>query len=184
MDVFFYFIFSCYCCSQRDSNAWSTSIFDILSFSLISGLLLLRFCRFGAAGMGPLAVWLTGWSDWMVQVPGAPSVDYGTSQAKESELDIATRHSLHGLHRRHFGSFAPLGWRLPPILNSPMAIAVVSVSHLLYIHEGTRLHSESCTPMPKTDVSHRPDTGPGPVNSPIPPPMHSGSVPWPAKLVS
>ncbi|KAI1245967.1 hypothetical protein MGN70_012864 [Eutypa lata] len=26
---------------------------------------------------GPLAAWITGWSNWLVQVTGAPSVDYG-----------------------------------------------------------------------------------------------------------
>lgn len=30
-------------------------------------------------GYGPLAAWLTGWSNWMGQVTGAPSVNYGTS---------------------------------------------------------------------------------------------------------
>ncbi|KAH8588119.1 amino acid permease-domain-containing protein [Bisporella sp. PMI_857] len=28
------------------------------------------------AGYGPFAAWITGWSNWMVQVTGAPSVDY------------------------------------------------------------------------------------------------------------
>lgn len=27
-------------------------------------------------GWGPFAAWITGWSNWMVQVTGAPSVDY------------------------------------------------------------------------------------------------------------
>lgn len=27
-------------------------------------------------GWGPLAAWITGWSNWLVQVTGAPSVDY------------------------------------------------------------------------------------------------------------
>ena len=26
---------------------------------------------------GPFAAWITGWSNWLVQVTGAPSVDYG-----------------------------------------------------------------------------------------------------------
>ena len=30
-------------------------------------------------GYGPLASWLTGWSNWFVQVTGAPSVDYAIS---------------------------------------------------------------------------------------------------------
>lgn len=30
-------------------------------------------------GYGPFAAWLTGWSNWMVQVTGAPSVDYALS---------------------------------------------------------------------------------------------------------
>ncbi|KAH0832748.1 hypothetical protein AYO21_00347 [Fonsecaea monophora] len=28
------------------------------------------------SGYGPLAAWITGWSNWLVQVTGAPSVDY------------------------------------------------------------------------------------------------------------
>lgn len=30
-------------------------------------------------GWGPLAAWITGWSNWMGQVTGAPSVNYGTA---------------------------------------------------------------------------------------------------------
>jgi amino acid transporter len=30
-------------------------------------------------GWGPLAAWLTGWSNWLVQITGAPSVDYALS---------------------------------------------------------------------------------------------------------
>ena len=30
-------------------------------------------------GWGPFAAWITGWSNWMVQVTGAPSVDYALS---------------------------------------------------------------------------------------------------------
>ena len=29
------------------------------------------------SGWGPLAAWITGWSNWLAQVTGAPSVDYG-----------------------------------------------------------------------------------------------------------
>ena len=31
------------------------------------------------SGWGPLAAWLTGWSNWLAQVTGAPSVDYSMS---------------------------------------------------------------------------------------------------------
>lgn len=30
-------------------------------------------------GWGPLAAWVTGWSNWIGQVTGAPSVNYGTA---------------------------------------------------------------------------------------------------------
>ncbi len=30
-------------------------------------------------GYGPLAAWITGWSNWLAQVSGAPSVDYALS---------------------------------------------------------------------------------------------------------
>lgn len=29
---------------------------------------------------GPFAAWITGWSNWFVQVTGAPSVDYGCGE--------------------------------------------------------------------------------------------------------
>lgn len=31
------------------------------------------------SGWGPFAAWLTGWSNWLAQVTGAPSVDYALS---------------------------------------------------------------------------------------------------------
>ncbi len=30
---------------------------------------------------GPLAAWVTGWSNWLVQITGAPSVDYGCGKS-------------------------------------------------------------------------------------------------------
>lgn len=30
-------------------------------------------------GYGPLAAWITGWSNWLSQITGAPSVNYGTA---------------------------------------------------------------------------------------------------------
>lgn len=47
-------------------------------------------------GWGPFAAWLTGWSNWMVQVTAAPSVDYGCGEltrnphVKSSSFDITT----------------------------------------------------------------------------------------------
>lgn len=31
---------------------------------------------------GPLAAWITGWANWLVQVTGAPSVGYGCGECK------------------------------------------------------------------------------------------------------
>uniref|UniRef100_A0A8H7N285 Amino acid permease/ SLC12A domain-containing protein n=1 Tax=Bionectria ochroleuca TaxID=29856 RepID=A0A8H7N285_BIOOC len=39
---------------------------------------------------GPLAAWITGWSNWLVQVTGAPSVDYGCAS-----MILATASIMH-----------------------------------------------------------------------------------------
>jgi amino acid transporter len=40
-------------------------------------------------GWGPFAAWVTGWSNWLVQVTGAPSVDYGLSAMVLAAASIA-----------------------------------------------------------------------------------------------
>lgn len=40
---------------------------------------------------GPLAAWITGWSNWLVQVTGAPSVDYGCGEFKVHSARAETR---------------------------------------------------------------------------------------------
>lgn len=37
---------------------------------------------------GPFAAWITGWSNWFVQVTGAPSVDYGCGEFRYPSLHV------------------------------------------------------------------------------------------------
>lgn len=39
-------------------------------------------------GYGPLAAWITGWSNWIAQVTAAPSVDYGTAAMTLAAVSI------------------------------------------------------------------------------------------------
>lgn len=50
-----------------------------LTESLNSGGLYYAAAVLAPPGYGPFAAWVTGWSNWMVQVTGAPSVDYALS---------------------------------------------------------------------------------------------------------
>ena len=45
-------------------------------------------------GWGPLAAWITGWSNWLAQVTGAPSVDYAR-ELDRVELSRALRWQRH-----------------------------------------------------------------------------------------
>ena len=45
----------------------------------ISGGLYYAAAVLAPPGYGPLAAWITGWSNWIGQVTGAPSVNYGIS---------------------------------------------------------------------------------------------------------
>ena len=40
-------------------------------------------------GWGPMAAWFTGWSNWLGQVTGAPSVNYGNSAMLLAAASIA-----------------------------------------------------------------------------------------------
>src|SRR5271154_6496590 len=44
-----------------------------------SGGLYYASAELAPPGYGPLAAWITGWSNWLAQVTGAPSVDYALS---------------------------------------------------------------------------------------------------------
>lgn len=46
---------------------------------LVSGGLYYASAVLAPPGYGPFAAWVTGWSNWMSQVMGAPSVNYGTA---------------------------------------------------------------------------------------------------------
>ncbi|GAO47026.1 amino acid transporter [Saitoella complicata NRRL Y-17804] len=57
----------------------AASMAEICSSMPTSGGLYYASAVLAPPGWGPLAAWLTGWSNWMSQVTGAPSVNYGTA---------------------------------------------------------------------------------------------------------
>lgn len=55
------------------------SMAELCSSMPTSGGLYYAAAVLAPPGWGPLAAWITGWSNWLVQITGAPSVNYGTS---------------------------------------------------------------------------------------------------------
>ncbi|KAK0917242.1 GABA/polyamine transporter [Friedmanniomyces endolithicus] len=57
----------------------AASMAELCSSMPTSGGLYYASAVLAPPGWGPFAAWITGWSNWMGQVTGAPSVNYGTS---------------------------------------------------------------------------------------------------------
>lgn len=57
----------------------ASSMAELCSSMPTSGGLYYAAAVLAPPGWGPLAAWVTGWSNWMGQVTGAPSVNYGTA---------------------------------------------------------------------------------------------------------
>ncbi|KAK3113306.1 GABA/polyamine transporter [Teratosphaeriaceae sp. CCFEE 6253] len=57
----------------------AASMAELCSSMPTSGGLYYASAVLAPPGWGPLAAWITGWSNWLGQVTGAPSVNYGTS---------------------------------------------------------------------------------------------------------
>jgi amino acid transporter len=55
------------------------SMAELCSSMPTSGGLYYAAAVLAPPGWGPLAAWVTGWSNWLVQITGAPSVNYGTA---------------------------------------------------------------------------------------------------------
>ncbi|KAE9983085.1 hypothetical protein EG328_010322 [Venturia inaequalis] len=55
------------------------SMAELCSSMPTSGGLYYAAAVLAPPGWGPLASWITGWSNWLVQITGAPSVNYGTA---------------------------------------------------------------------------------------------------------
>lgn len=53
------------------------SMAELCSSMPTSGGLYYAAAVLAPPGWGPFAAWITGWSNWLVQITGAPSVDYG-----------------------------------------------------------------------------------------------------------
>jgi hypothetical protein len=64
-------------CPQGMLNPRRLKLFSNLMMN--SGGLYYAAAVLAPPGYGPFAAWITGWSNWMVQVTGAPSVDYALS---------------------------------------------------------------------------------------------------------
>ena len=60
-------------------QAVASSMAELCSSMPTSGGLSYASAVLAPTGWGPFAAWITGWSNWMGQVTGAPSVNYGTS---------------------------------------------------------------------------------------------------------
>lgn len=57
----------------------ASSMAELCSSMPTSGGLYYAAAVLAPPGWGPLAAWLTGWSNWLGQVTAAPSVNYGTA---------------------------------------------------------------------------------------------------------
>jgi len=57
----------------------AASMAELCSSMPTSGGLYYASAVLAPKGWGPFAAWITGWSNWLGQVTGAPSVNYGTS---------------------------------------------------------------------------------------------------------
>ncbi|KAM0714860.1 hypothetical protein Q7P37_009324 [Cladosporium fusiforme] len=57
----------------------ASSMAELCSAMPTSGGLYYAAAVLAPPGWGPLAAWITGWSNWLGQVTAAPSVDYGTA---------------------------------------------------------------------------------------------------------
>lgn len=55
------------------------SMAELCSSMPTSGGLYYAAAVLATPGWGPFAAWITGWSNWLSQVTGAPSVNYGTA---------------------------------------------------------------------------------------------------------
>jgi amino acid transporter len=57
----------------------ASSMAELCSAMPTSGGLYYAAAVLAPPGWGPLAAWVTGWSNWLGQVTAAPSVDYGVA---------------------------------------------------------------------------------------------------------
>lgn len=60
-------------------QAVAASMAELCSSMPTSGGLYYASAVLAPPGWGPFAAWITGWSNWLGQITGAPSVDYGTA---------------------------------------------------------------------------------------------------------
>jgi len=74
---------------------------EICSSMPTSGGLYYASAVLAPPGWGPLAAWLTGWSNWLSQITGAPSVNYGTASMILAAASIQSG-----------GSYAPENWQV------------------------------------------------------------------------
>ncbi|KAI0011365.1 amino acid transporter [Xylariaceae sp. FL0662B] len=65
----------------------ASSMAELASSMPTSGGLYYAAAVLAGPKYGPFAAWITGWSNWFVQVTGAPSVDYGCAAASITNPD-------------------------------------------------------------------------------------------------
>ncbi|KAL8993600.1 MAG: hypothetical protein Q9169_006225 [Polycauliona sp. 2 TL-2023] len=66
------------------------SMAELCSAMPTSGGLYYAAAVLAPPGWGPLAAWITGWSNWLVQITAAPSVDYGMAAMMLAAASITT----------------------------------------------------------------------------------------------
>lgn len=69
---------------------WLTFVAELCSSMPTSGGLYYASAVLAPPGYGPLAAWITGWSNWLAQVTGAPSVDYALSAMVLAAVSITS----------------------------------------------------------------------------------------------
>ena len=74
------------------------SMAEICSSMPTSGGLYYAAAVLAPPGWGPLAAWITGWSNWLGQVTGAPSVDYACTHRVLCEIDSVADSSNSGCY--------------------------------------------------------------------------------------
>ena len=67
----------------------AASMAELCSSMPTSGGLYYASAVLAPPGWGPLAAWITGWSNWLGQITGAPSVNYGTAAMTLAAASIA-----------------------------------------------------------------------------------------------
>ncbi|KAL9056556.1 MAG: hypothetical protein Q9162_002839 [Coniocarpon cinnabarinum] len=64
---------------RREFNLFTTFSVSFAVLGLLPSFATTLYYGMAPPGWGPLAAWITGWSNWLGQITAAPSVNYGTA---------------------------------------------------------------------------------------------------------